>query len=496
MNAPGPASRVTGPPPGGVVLLVVALTALRLVVAALTGLVDDEAYYRLWSLHLAPGYLDHAPMVAWAIAAGQAIAGEGSLGVRLVAPLSTLVGSLLLWRSVALLADRATASRAVVWFNAMLLIGAGSVLMTPDTPSVFFWGATLWALAELTASRDPRWWLMVGVTAGLGLFSKYSVLFLGAGIAAWLVATREARRWFGTWQLWAGGAIAVALFAPVIWWNAEHEWVSFVKQFGRTVPKEWRPEKLAELIGVQLLLIGLPMVPFVVLGARRAIAGLRAGDAAAALPLLTGVPFVAYLGFHSLHGGVEGNWPAPLYPSLAWMAATGVGEIDGLSPRPASVLRRLVGWVTPFGLMLTALVYLHVTVPAIVLPPNRDPTAQMKGWDAFGTALEALARAQGTTMFAAPNYTLASQLTARLGVGRVAPFDERERYIDLPVPDPKDLPGPLLYVDRPGREFRSELKAAWTATPLGTVERRAGGRLVEAHPVFLLTRSAPLPPRP
>src|SRR5262245_22548687 len=66
------------------------LTALRLAVAAYTGLVDDEAYYRMWSLAPALSYLDHPPMVAWVIGAGRAIAGDTSLGVRLLAPIIVL----------------------------------------------------------------------------------------------------------------------------------------------------------------------------------------------------------------------------------------------------------------------------------------------------------------------------------------------------------------------------------------------------------------------
>lgn len=484
MTEPGATSRATGLPPSGLVVLLLLLTALRLFVAGAAGLIDDEAYYRLWSEHLAAGYLDHAPMVAWVIAAGRAIAGDGSLGVRLFAPIGTLAGSLLLWRTVALFEGRATATRAVVWFNAMILIGAGSVLMTPDGPSVFFWGATVWALAELTASRDPRWWLMVGLTAGLGLFSKYSVLFLGLGIGLWLISTRESRRWFGAWQLWAGAVVAAGLFAPVIVWNAQHEWVSFAKQFGRTVPHGWRPEKTAELIGVQMLLIGVPMVPFVWLGLRRA---LSRADAAALLPILTGVPFLAYLLFHSLHGGVEGNWPAPLYPSLAWLAASGAAALDAGVDRFGRAVRGLRGWVAPFGFALTAAIYLHALVPLIVLPADRDPTAQMKGWPAFGRDLESLAAKVGATRFGGPNYTLSSQLAAQLGADRVAPFDERERYIGLPVLDPAEVCEPILFVDRAARPWLFAIRDAYaTVTPLGTLARSAGGHVVEAHPVTLL----------
>jgi hypothetical protein len=144
--------------------------------------------------------------------------------------------------------------------------------------------------------------------------------------------------------------------------------------------------------------------------------------------------------------------------------------------------------VVPFGFGLTALVYLHVLVPLVVLPANRDPTAQMKGWPAFGRALEAKAAEVGATAFAGPNYTLAAQLAATLGASRVAPMDERVRYIDLPVLDPATLCGRVLDVERPGREPTDAVRSMFgSVTPLGTLVRTAGGRVVEDHPLFLLS---------
>ena len=72
------------------IAVALALFALRLVIAGNTGLVDDEAYYRIWSLAPALSYFDHPPMVAWIIAAGRAIAGDTVIGVRLLAPASLL----------------------------------------------------------------------------------------------------------------------------------------------------------------------------------------------------------------------------------------------------------------------------------------------------------------------------------------------------------------------------------------------------------------------
>ena len=476
-----------GLPPAALVAGLVGLLAVRLVVAAFAGLTDDEAYYRLWSLKLQAGYYDHAPMVAWAIRAGREIVGDTALGLRLFSPLVTFVGSLMLWRTVALFDGRATATRAVVFFNAMILIGAGAVLMTPDTPSVFFWGATLWALAELSASRNPAWWLVVGVTAGLGLFSKYSVLFLGLGILLWLVATRETRTWFRAWQLWVGGAIALALFAPVVLWNAEHGWISFAKQFGRTVPYAFRPEKAFEFAGVQWLLIGLPLAPLVIWGAIRSFRE-RLNDAGVLLPIATSLPFLAYLCFHSTHGGVEGNWPAPLYAGFAWMAARVVPAIEDLTGRTRAVAAGAARLVAPLGFGLSGLLYVHAVTPLMVLPPEMDPTAQLRGWNGFAAEIEVLRREVGAGWIAVPSYTLAGQFTRRLGTERVVHLAERERYAHLAPPDAAMLAEPALFVVRarknPLQLFEDRFA---TVEPLGTRDRLERGRVVDTYAVYRLS---------
>src|SRR5215471_5426470 len=71
-------------------LTILALTALRLLTAAWTPLTFDEAYYWLWSKHLAFGYYDHPPMVALVIRAGTLIGGDTELGVRLFSILLAL----------------------------------------------------------------------------------------------------------------------------------------------------------------------------------------------------------------------------------------------------------------------------------------------------------------------------------------------------------------------------------------------------------------------
>ena len=153
--------------------------------------------------------------------------------MRLAAVVTSLIGPFILWRTTSLLFGPAIARRAVWIALAMPLLAVGGVIVTPDTPSVLFWGLAAWALAELHVSRNANWWLAVGMFAGLGLLSKYSNLFVGAGILLWLVLVPANRIWFRAWQLWAGGAIAASWRCRSCCGTRSMDWASFAKQFGR-----------------------------------------------------------------------------------------------------------------------------------------------------------------------------------------------------------------------------------------------------------------------
>src|SRR6202051_1016125 len=84
-------------------LTLLTLVALRLIAAAWTPLTFDEAYYWMWSRHLAGGYYDHPPMGAFVLRLGTMIAGDTELGVRLVSILLALPMSWAVYRAAAIL---------------------------------------------------------------------------------------------------------------------------------------------------------------------------------------------------------------------------------------------------------------------------------------------------------------------------------------------------------------------------------------------------------
>src|SRR5207237_9704864 len=212
-------------------LAVLALVALRLVAAAWTPLTFDEAYYWMWSKHLASGYYDHPPMVALVIRLGTVIAGDTELGVRLVSILLALPMSWAVYRAAAILfGGMRLAATATILLNVTLMAAVGTMIVTPDAPLLVASSLVLFCLAEVLATGRGAWWLAVGAAVGLALLSKYTALFFGPAILIWLIAVPKLRRWLISPWPYLGGAVAFAIFSPVIFWNADHHWMSFLKQ--------------------------------------------------------------------------------------------------------------------------------------------------------------------------------------------------------------------------------------------------------------------------
>jgi 4-amino-4-deoxy-L-arabinose transferase-like glycosyltransferase len=355
----------------------IALTVLRLILAATLPLAPDEAYYFLWSQHLQAGYLDHPPMVAVFIRAGVFCFGDTPLGIRLFGPLLAAFGSLLLWDvGEQLFPHRHAGVIAAALLNATLMVGVGAIVMTPDTPLLFFWTAGLAAFARLITSDNPRWWLVIGVVMGLALLSKYTaLLFIAAGFI-WLVTDAQGRMTLRTPWPWVAVALALLVFAPNIAWNAAHGWASYFKQGGRVdgFDAGRSLQFLAEFVFGQIglftpLIFGLTVVGLWRLGDTPSPAGHL-------LVWLTIVPGVVFLE-HVLTGRVQPNWAAIMYPSACLAAAS----------LPMATLRR---WLTPalgLGFFLGALTYVQAVAAPFPLPARSDPTAlQFSGWQALAQA--------------------------------------------------------------------------------------------------------------
>src|ERR1700728_2932357 len=283
-------------------ITVLALVALRLVSATWTPLTFDEAYYWMWSKHLAFGYYDHPPGVALVIRLGTTIAGDTELGVRLVAILLALPMSYAVYRAAAILfGGRRVAATATILLNVTLMAAVGTLVVTPDSPLLVASSFIVLCLAKVLETGRGAWWLAVGAAVGAALLSKYTALFFGPAILIWLIGVPKLRRWLISPWPYLGGLVSLAVFLPVILWNADHHWVSFVKQIGRARIEDFKPVFIGELIPTQIA-FATPLV--FILGAMGLYALARRKAGALAARVLIGAMFwvvTLYFLWHSLH---------------------------------------------------------------------------------------------------------------------------------------------------------------------------------------------------
>lgn len=473
--------------PAVVALIVFALTVPRIVFAARYGLIGDETYYALWSLYPGFGYYDHSPGVAWVIWLGRAIFGEGPWAVRSLFILSSFVICAATYRTALLLfGDARVGAVSAIAFAVTPAMMITTTVATPDGPSTMFWALAVWAIAEFTRSRNATWWLAAGAFAGLGLLSKYTVVFLGAGIALYLVTSRERLAWLRLWQVWVGGAIALLMFAPVVWVDSTRNWASFRFQLGRStlVEAHLRPDEFLRFLietGIQLLptLFVFAIIGIVAFFARRA-KGL-------ALPLITSAPMLAYFLVHGLFGRVNPNWVAPIYPMLALIgawAAVSIRPSAGWLRWPLDALKALhvpVG----LGIMLAGLAAIEFRALPIVGP--LPLLGYFYGWDNLQAKISDLAQENGAQWVDTPDYSLTGTL-AYYGKMANDPLPVYEigsevRYHFRPplTEEMKAAPHLIVRVTR-----GKELPERRGAKPLGIVTRDdAAGTPLQSFAVYL-----------
>ena len=499
-HSPMRPARPAMPPWLGVVGLIAALTLMRMVYAGVMELRTDEAYYWTWSKESALSFLDHPPGIAWMIRFGTAIFGDTSLGVRFSGIVAMLVTQLLLADIVRRVThDCRAVVFAVLMPEAALYYGLLMAKVAPDTAMIPFAVALLWALVRLHESDNPRWWLAAGLFAGLALLSKFTAVMLAPAVLAFVVVPDWRRRWLlGPWP-WLAASIAVAVFMPVLVWNAQHDWASFRFQFVRAVAAhEFSFRTVGDYIGLQFGLVGFVLLPVVLSGVTlTAWRGYRRREPVAIL-LSTAVlaPFL-YFFWKSLTLRVGDTWPMFLWP--AGFAATAI-NLAMLSREgwPDWIVKSSFGWARVAvisGIAFVVCVFLYYVAAPWNFIGRADPVGGEAGYERVVARARDQLQKTGATWIATTDYRTYAMLRWYFnGSGvPVVQINERGRFQDF-----RD-PGMALIKDRPGlyvaREPDNQLPL-WNLTtarrqPLERVERDWRGIVMDIYALEKITGWTP-----
>jgi dolichol-phosphate mannosyltransferase len=355
---------------------------LRLVYIGQPNLLPEEAYYWNYAQHLDIGYLDHPPMVAWLIALGTSLFGDTEFGVRIAAVACWFAASAFGFAYAQNLFGKSAAFVTALLIAVLPYYFGAGLIMSPDAPLVAAWAAALYFLERaLLGERRAAWW-GVGAAIGLGMLSKYSIALLGPAALVFAAIDLRARRWLLRPEPYLGVLLTVVIFLPVLWWNLQNDWASFVFQGPRRIASHFY-FGLPELIGEVLLLL----TPIGAVAAALALIGRN--DAATDerrfrfIVILTLTPVAVFAAF-SLSHAVKLNWTGPAW--LAVLPAVAAGILATGPAAGAGFAQRLrLTWSPLVAVLLLlyamGLHYLVLGLPGV--PYRNDLRGLPLGWTDF-----------------------------------------------------------------------------------------------------------------
>lgn len=480
-------------------LVIAAMTVLRIGYASAIELRTDEAYYWTWSKEAALSFLDHPPGIAWLIRLGTAIFGDTVLGVRFGGIVAMLVTQCLLADIVRRLThDVRAIVVAVLMPEAALYYGLLMAKVAPDVAMIPFAAAMIWSLVRLAQSGDGRWWLAAGLFAGLSMLSKFTAIMFAPAVAAFLLLPDWRWRWLRSPYPYLAMLIAIVVFSPVLIWNAQHDWASFRFQGVRaTANYGISLRTIGDYIGLQFGLVGFVMLPVVLSGlVMTAWRGYRSREPVAIL-LSTAVlvPFV-YFFFKSLTLRVGDTWPMFMWPIGFAAAAVNLAMLpkEGWSAR---TIRSCTFWMDAAlvsGIAFVVLVFLYYVAAPWNFLGKMDPIGAEAGYEHVAARAQAALNETGATWIATTDYrTYAMMRWLFRDRVPVVEINERGRFQDFRDPGMERINGHAgIYVGRQPDDHSS----LWdsipaTREPLGQVERRWRGVLIDTYTIDKLTGWTP-----
>jgi 4-amino-4-deoxy-L-arabinose transferase-like glycosyltransferase len=423
-----------------------ALLLLRLgsVVFAETDLFFDEAQYWAWSRDLAFGYFSKPPLIAWIIRGATAICGESEWCVRAPAPILYALASYVVFLVGRNLFDDRIGFWSAIVFATAPGVSFSAGLISTDVPLLLCWTLALLGWVRLVEHRRMIDATLLGTSLGVGLLAKYAAIYfvLCMAVDAW--HDRRARAALGRGRGLIAGAIALALVAPNLVWNASHGFATFSHTAANA---SWRGAPVH--VGAALEFLGAQFGTFgpILFAALLVIAWLafrRACEQPYCRLLAFSLPVLVLIAAQALFSRALANWAAVAYPAAAIL-------VTAILLRARPRLFRLSLWLHVGAALVIALAPVFAQSLVAVGSPQSNPFIRVLGWREVAGDAQALAAAHGAKAILTDDREVAAELLYYLRDNPLPlvvwprgpqPLD----HFEMTRPYTQAAPAPLLYV--------------------------------------------------
>ncbi len=404
----------------GLVLLVLSLFRIYYIFVGPLDLSPDEAQYWDWSRRLDLSYYSKGPAIAYIIAMGKTFLGNTEIGIRLPAVFFSLFSSLVLYRMSRDMMKKevpegSDTPEVAGLLSALLiqivpLFSTYGIVMTIDSPFIFFWTISLYLfyLAQKewpeTGKAKLLYWALLGLTTGIGLLVKYTMSFFYLSAFLYLITDRKRRGLLAHPGPWLSFLISILCFVPVLIWNSQHNWVTFLHTAGQAHLADGMKITIGrffEFIGSQLGVVSPVFFVFILIS----LFVLRKKNSDGSLLFWFSIPILLFFSLKSLQGKVQANWALPAY--IAGFISLSIYTVKYWHGFRKSVRALLVAGAL-ISIAITAVAHYP---SAINLPLKMDPTARLRGWNELGKEVGKIADGMKTPYFIfSDRYQVTSEL--------------------------------------------------------------------------------------
>jgi hypothetical protein len=354
------------------------------------GFFRDELYYMACGEHLAWGYVDQPPLIAFVAWLARHLFGNSMVSMRLFPILS---GAAVVWLTGILARELGGGRFAQFLAAAAILLAPANLafdsFLSMNAFEPLFWLLCSWIVVLICKGASPRLWMVFGLVAGIALENKHSTLVFGFALAAGLLLSGQQKLFRSKW-IWLGALVALCIFLPNLIWEARHGWpqIEVVRNAQRFKNEAVSPLRF---IFEQVLFLHPVELPLWLGG----LAWYFLSGEGKRFRFLGWTYLIVLAIFIGMNG--KTYYPLPIYPLL--MAAGGVAFEDFVSPPgrrwlafsyPALVVAAGLATV-PFGVpVLSVNAFLHYSsgLPVFRVKTERDAPvplpqlyADMFGWE-------------------------------------------------------------------------------------------------------------------